>query len=78
MFGNIIGLSEFWDGDFRWKDIILACFCLQIGNDNPLKPNDEICLKCEYQLKQKTTIREEMLLLIKRVFLENVFEVSKP
>ena len=28
-------------------------------NDKMLKPNNEICLKCEYQLKQKTISREK-------------------
>ena len=36
-----------------------------------LKRNKEICLKCEYQLKQKAISREKMLQLIKSVFLEN-------
>ena len=33
-----------------------------------LKPNNEICLKYKYQLKQKTISREKMLLLIKSAF----------
>ena len=33
-------------------------------NDKTLKPNNEICLKCEYGLKQKTTSREKNLQLI--------------
>ena len=39
-------------------------------NDKIFKPNNEICLKCDYQLKQKTTSREKMLHLIKSVFFE--------
>ena len=51
MFGNMISHSEFWGNGFRCEDLILPYFCLQIGNDNMLKSNDEICLKYEYQLK---------------------------
>ena len=36
-----------------------------------LIPNNEIFLKCEYQLKQKTVSKEKMLQLIKRLFFEN-------
>ena len=51
MFGNMISHSEFWGSGFKCEDLILQYFCLQIGNDNMLKSNDEICLKYEYQLK---------------------------
>ena len=54
MFGNMIGLSEFWGIGFGLEDLTLLCFCLEILNDNMLKPTNEICLKCKYQLKQKT------------------------
>ena len=37
-------------------------------SDKMLKPNIEICLKCEYQLKQKNLGREKMLQLIKSAF----------
>ena len=59
MFGNMIGLSEFRGSCFRFEDLILLCFCLQIGNNNMLKPNNEMCLKCKYQLKLKTIGREK-------------------
>ena len=49
MFGNMIGLSGFSGRGFRREDLILLCFGLQIANDNMLKPNNEICLKCKYQ-----------------------------
>ena len=45
MFGNMISHSEFWGSGFRCEDLILPYFCFQIGNDNMLKSNDEICLK---------------------------------
>ena len=45
-------------------------FYLQMLNDKMLKPNNEICFKCEYQLKQKIISREKMLQLIKCAFLE--------
>ena len=77
MFGNMIGFSEFWGSGFRCEDLIMICFCLQIGNDNILKPNNEIWLKCEYQLKLKTIRTEKMLQLTKSVYLKNKFEVSK-
>ena len=35
-----------------------------------LKPNNEICLKCEYQIKKKTISREKILQLIKSSFFE--------
>ena len=35
-----------------------------------LKPNNEICLKCEYQLKQKTISIEKILQLMKSAFFE--------
>ena len=70
MFGNLIGLLEFWGSGFRCEDRILLCFCLQIGNDKMLKPNNEICLKSKYQLKQKTISREKILQLIKIAFFE--------
>ena len=46
-----------------------------MSNLNTLKPICE-CLKCKYQLKQKTITREEMLQLITSAFFEK--EVSKP
>ena len=52
MFGNMIGLSEFWSSGFRCEDLILLCFCLHILNYKMLKPNNEI--KCEYLLKHNT------------------------
>ena len=60
MFRDMIRLSEFWGSVFGCEDLILACFCLQMLNDNILKPTNE-CLKCQYQLKQKTLTREKML-----------------
>ena len=39
-------------------------------NDSMLKPTYQICLKCKYQLKQKTVTREKMLQLIKSAFFE--------
>ena len=66
----MIGLSEFWRSCFRCEDLILLFFCLQIGNDKMLKPNNEICLKSKYQLKQKTISREKILQLIKIAFFE--------
>ena len=41
-------------------------------NGNMLKPTNEICLKCKYQLKQKTVTREKMLQLIKSAFFEKL------
>lgn len=70
MFGNMTGLSEFWGSDFRCEGLILSCFCLQIGNENMLKPNDEICLKYKCQHKLKTISKEKMLQLIKSTFYE--------
>ena len=70
MFGNIIGLSKFWGGGFRCEDRILLCFCLQIGNDNMLKPSNEISLKHGYQRKLKTICREKMPQLIKSAFFQ--------
>ena len=57
MFGSLIGLSEFWSGGFGCEDLILIHFCLQMLNDNKLKPTNEICLKRKYHLKQKTITR---------------------
>ena len=42
MFGSLIGLSEFWCGGFGCEDLILIHFCLQMLNDNKLKPNNEM------------------------------------
>ena len=42
MFRNIIGLSEFWGSGFRCEDLLLSCFCLQMLNNNMLKPNNEM------------------------------------
>ena len=70
MFGNMIGLSEILGSGFRCEDLILVCFCLQMLHDKILKPNNEMCLKCEYQLKQKTIGREKILQLIKNAFFE--------
>ena len=60
----MIWLTEFWGSGFRCEELILLHFCLQMLNDKILKSNNEICLKCEYQLKQKTTSREKNLQLI--------------
>ena len=46
----MIGRSEFWDNGFRCEDLLLLQLCLQMLNDEMLKPYNEICLKCEYQL----------------------------
>ena len=70
MFGNMIRHSEFWGSGFRCEDLILPYFCLQMGNDNMLKSNNEICLKYEYQLKQKNISREKTLQLIKNALSE--------
>ena len=35
----MFGLSEFWGSGFKCGDLIVLCFCLQIGNNNMLKPN---------------------------------------
>ena len=53
MFEDMIGLSEFWGSGFRCEDLILSFFYLHIGNDNMLKPNNEICLKCKYHSNRK-------------------------
>ena len=54
MFGNMTGLTEFSGRGFIiCEDPILLHFCLQMLNDKMLKPNTEICLKCEYQTKKK-------------------------
>ena len=66
----MIGLSEFWGNGFRSEDLILLCFCLQMLSSKMLKPNNETCLKCEYQLKEKTISREKILQLIKKAFFE--------
>ena len=47
----MIGLSEFWGSGFGCEYLILLYFCLQMLNDNMLKPTYEICLECKYQLK---------------------------
>ena len=73
MFGNMIWPSEFWGSGFGCEDLILLSFCLQMLNDNMLKPTNEICLKCKYHLSQKTIPREKMLHSLK-----NRSEVSKP
>ena len=65
MFGNMIRHSKFCGSGFRCEDLILPYFCLQMGNDNMLKSNNKICLKYEYQLKQKNISRERTLQLIK-------------
>ena len=61
MFGNMIALSEFWGSGFRYEDLNTLMLLPQIGNDNMLKPNNKICLKCEYQLKLKTISKAKML-----------------
>ena len=61
-FGNVVGPSEFWGSGFRWEDLMLIRFCLQMLNNKMLKPNNEILLKCAYKLDQKTI----KLQLIKR------------
>ena len=45
-----------------------------------LKPNNEIYLKCEYQLKQKTISRvaKKLYNFDKMHSLKNGFEISKP
>ena len=53
MLGNMTRHSEFCSSRFRYEDLTLPYFCLQMGNNNILKSNNEICLKYEYQLKQK-------------------------
>ena len=53
MFGNIKPW-ELGGSSFRCEDLILKCFCLWMLNDKMLKPNNEICSKCEYHFKQKT------------------------
>ena len=47
MFGNVIGLSEFWGSGLRCEDLILLCFCLQMLNYKMLKPNNEISTQTE-------------------------------
>ena len=54
MFENMIGLSEFC---VMVPDVLTLC--LQMFNGTMLKPNNKICLNCEYQLKQKTINRRE-------------------
>ena len=56
----MIGLSESWGSGFRYEDLLFVCFCLQTLHDKILKPNNEVCLKCKYQLKQKTISRENV------------------
>ena len=56
MLGNMIRHSEFWGSGFRCEDVTLPYFCLQIESDKILKSNNEICLKYEYQLKQKNRV----------------------
>lgn len=52
-------LFDVWEYDWnvgssiRREDLTLIRYCLQMLNDKILKPNNEICLECEYQLKQK-------------------------
>ena len=70
MCGNTTGPSKFWGGGFGCEDLKLVCFCLHMLNNNMLKPTNEICLKCKYQLKQKTITREKILQLIKSAFFE--------
>ena len=65
-FGKMIGLSEVRGSGFRFEDLILLCFCLQMLIDKIFKANNEICLKCDYQLKQKTISREKNVALDKK------------
>ena len=64
-------LTEFWGSSFRCEEIILLRIYLQVLNDKMLKLNNEICLKCEYQIKIETIRSEKMLQLIKSAFFEN-------
>ena len=59
IFGNMIRLSESWGSCFGCEDLILLCFCHQMLNTNMLKATSEICLKCKYQLKQKTITKKK-------------------
>ena len=61
----MIGLSEFRDSGCGCKDLILRCFYLQMLNYDMLKPTNEMCLECKYQLELKLIPREKMLQLIK-------------
>ena len=70
MFGNMIGLSDFLESGFRYEDLILLRFCLQILNGEILKLNNEICLKSKYRLKQKIISKEKIMQLIKSAFFE--------
>ena len=49
----MIGLAEFWNSDFGYEDLIQLQLRIQMLNDNMLKPTNEICLKCKYQLKME-------------------------
>ena len=60
MFGKIIELSEFQVNGFRCKELILLHFHLEMLNYKMLKPNNEACLKCKYQVKKITINRGEM------------------
>ena len=57
---KMIGFSEFRGSGFRYEDLLFVGFCLQMLHDKILKPNNEVCLKCKYQLKQKTRSRENV------------------
>ena len=71
MFGNMTGLTEFSGRGFIiCEDPILLHFCLQMLNDKMLKPNTEICLKCEYQTKKKLYVEKKMWQMIKSAFFE--------
>ena len=70
MFGNVTGLSEFWSRNLRCEDLMLLLFWVQMLNDKILKLNNKTCIKCEYQLKQKTLSRKKILQLIKSAFFE--------
>ena len=68
MFGDMMKLSGFWGSGFGREDLRIACFRLQMFNNNMLKPSNQICLKCQHQLKKKTTTIEKMLENIQKTY----------
>ena len=58
---------------FKCDDLINTRTLLSPNVDNKmLKPDDEVWLKCEYQLKKKTISREKMSQFIKKIFFEKL------
>ena len=42
MFGNMIGLKEYWNSGFRCEELILSCFCLHTNSNRNHKHRKNI------------------------------------